>query len=104
MGILSENIVVVHSWSAIIMCLTAFFITAVLVGGSILEENHHAAIIFSVITIIVAYALVLHVADAETYVEYEIEVSAETELTDFLSKYEVLERDGNVFTVKGVKE
>ena len=49
---------------------------------------------------LITYICTMHETDKVDYIKYQVTISEEVSLTDFLDKYEILDQEGKIYTVK----
>ena len=67
------------------------------------NEYNVAAVIFTVLFLICVTLYVLGLMDNENsidHIEYKVTISDDVSLTEFNEKYEIIEQDGKIYTVR----
>ena len=72
------------------------------------SENHDniafGCIIFTIISVVTAISSVIIDKDSIDYYEYKVTINNEVSMTEFLDKYEILDMEGKIFTVKEIEK
>lgn len=49
---------------------------------------------------VISFIVSVHDTDELNYIKYQVTISDEVSLNDFMDKYEILDKDGKIYTVK----
>ena len=75
----------------------------VLVFACLTDGSNVAASVFGVLILICTTLFILGLIDNKNsidHIEYKVTVSDEVSMTEFMAKYEILEEDGKIYTVR----
>lgn len=103
--ILSQEVVyntLLPEWCAVLGGLLGLI--CVIVTFKCLDEEYNvAASIFTVLVLICTFLFILGLIDNKNsidHIEYKVTISDEVSLTEFYEKYEIIEQDGKIYTVR----
>lgn len=86
----------------VFLSVLAFCVVGGIIIGSREKEYGLGAIIGLLIGMCAGliFAVVVGVAEIEYYPTYKVTISDEVSMNEFMNKYEILEQDGKIYTVK----
>ena len=103
--ILTEEVVyntILPEWCAVLGGLLGL-ICVILTFNCLNEEYNVAASVFGALFFICTILFILGLISNKNsidHIEYKVTISDEVSLTEFNEKYEILEQDGKIYTVK----
>ena len=88
--------------SAVFLFVLALCVIGGLVIGSKGKECGLGALVGLLIGMVVGrlFAVIVGIAELEYYTIYKVTISDEVSMNEFMDKYEILNQDGKIYTVK----
>lgn len=88
--------------SAVFLFVLALCVIGGLVIGSKDKECGLGALVGLLIGMVAGllFAVVVGIAEIEYYPTYKVTISDEVSMNDFMDKYEILNQDGKIYTIK----
>lgn len=86
--------------SFVMLLLSTTFLVELSSDKDNMSQEYKLSIIITIISLISALVGIVLVANSNNTTTYEVTVSENVSLTDFTSKYEIIEQRGEIYVVK----